>query len=65
MILPLALLAAFPLDSVRRKPAAAVPAPRFACSTMPCSEAEMALVAALAAVLSGETGLSGDIGRAR
>ena len=65
MVLPLALLAAFPLDSVRRRPAAAVPAPRLACSTMPCNEAEMTLVAALAAVLSGETGLSGDIGRAR
>lgn len=64
MILLFALAAAFSLDSVRRRPAAAVPAPLLACWTMPCREAEMALVAALAAVFSGEAGLSGDVGRA-
>jgi hypothetical protein len=39
-------------------------APRFACSSMPCIDAEMADVAAVAAVLSGEAGLRGDVGRA-
>lgn len=68
-ILPLPVAAAaaaatFSLEAVRRRPAAALPAPRLACSTIPCKEAEMALVAALAAVLRGEAGLSGDVGRA-
>ncbi len=65
--MPLAFAAAvavFSLEAVRRRLAVAVPAPRLACSTIPCSEAEMALVAALAAVLSGEAGLSGELGRA-
>ncbi len=59
-----AAVAAFSLEAVRLRPAAAFPAPRLACSTIPCREAEMALVAALAAVLRGEAGLRGDVGRA-
>lgn len=51
------------LHAVRRKPA--WPPPRLACSTIPWREAEMAFVAALAAVLRGEAGLRGEGGRAR
>jgi hypothetical protein len=53
----------FSLLSVRVRPRAVAPAPRFACSTMPCSEAVMALVATEAAAFRGEAGLRGDIGR--
>lgn len=54
----------FSLLAVRPRPRAVAPAPRLACSTMPCREALIALVAAEAAVLSGEAGLRGDVGRA-
>jgi hypothetical protein len=54
---------AFSLEAVRFTPAATLPAPRFACSTIPCSEADMALVAEFVAVLSGEAGFSGEAGR--
>jgi hypothetical protein len=59
-----AAVAALSFEAVRRRPAVAFPAPLLACSTIPCKEAEMALVAALAAVLSGEAGLRGEVGRA-
>lgn len=49
---------AFSLDAV-------LPVPRFACSTIPCSDAEIALVATEAAVFRGEAGFRGDIGRAK
>ena len=55
---------AFSLLAVRVRPRAVTPAPRLACSTMPCSEALMALVAAEAAVFKGEAGFRGDVGRA-
>jgi hypothetical protein len=54
----------FSLLAVPVKPRAVAPAPRLACSTMPCREALIALVAAEAAVLSGEAGFRGDVGRA-
>ena len=38
--------------------------PRFACSIMPCTLAEIADVAAVAADLKGEAGLRGETGRA-
>lgn len=38
--------------------------PRFACSIIPCTLAEIAEVAAVAADLKGEAGLSGEMGRA-
>ena len=60
-ILP--LLPVFSFDAVRRKLDPAVPAPRLACSTMPWREAEIALVAALAADFRGEAGLRGEVGR--
>lgn len=54
---------AFSLEAVRvNLPAAAVP--RLALSIMPCIEAEIALDAADAAVLSGEAGFNGETGRA-
>lgn len=54
----------FSLLAVRPRPRAVAPAPRFACSTMPWREALMALEATEAAVLSGEAGFRGDVGRA-
>lgn len=53
----LAVAVVLSFDAVRFRRAAA---PRFACSNMPCMLAETAV----AAVLSGEAGLSGDVGRA-
>ena len=38
--------------------------PRLACSIIPCTLAEMADVAAVAADLNGEAGFSGEMGRA-
>lgn len=53
----------FSFDAVRAS-RDAWPWPRLACSIIPCTEAEMAEVAAFAAVLSGDVGFSGDTGRA-
>lgn len=54
----------FSFEAVRARRAVAAPVPRFACSTMPCREAEIAEVAAEAADLSGEAGFRGEVGRA-
>lgn len=51
------VVVALSFDAVRLRRAVA---PRFACSYMPCTLAETAV----AAVLSGEAGLRGDVGRA-
>lgn len=55
------VVAGFSFDAVRVSFAVVL---RFACSIMPCIEAEMAEVAAVAAVLNGDAGLRGDVGRA-
>jgi hypothetical protein len=54
---------AFSREAVRLSLPAAAAVPRFVDSIMPCIDADMALVAADAADLSGETGLMGDAGR--
>lgn len=53
----------FSRDAVRLSLPAAAAVPRLVDSIMPCIDAEMALVAADAAVLKGDAGLSGDTGR--
>lgn len=68
-ILPRVLAAAgftgdvFSLDAVRLSFPAAAAVPRLVDSIIPCMEAEIALVAADAAVLNGEAGLRGETGR--
>lgn len=58
------VVVAFSLDAVRVNFAVAA-VPRFACSSIPCTEAEIAEVAAVAADLNGEVGFIGDMaGRA-
>lgn len=61
----MAAFAAFSLEAVRALDAAvfAVAVPLFACSTMPAIEAVKADVAAEAAVLRGDAGFNGDVGR--
>ena len=54
----------FSREAVRDSLPAVALVPRLACSTMPWKEAEIAVVAAVAAVLKGEAGLSGETGRA-
>ena len=61
---PVAVVVVFSREAVRDNLPAVALVPRLACSTMPWKEAEMALVAAVAAVLKGEGGLSGETGRA-
>lgn len=51
-------------DVVREALAAVAAVPRFACSIMPCTDAEIADVATDATDLSGDAGLSGEMGRA-
>jgi hypothetical protein len=53
----------FSREAVRLSLPAAAAVPRFVDSIISCMDAEIALVAADAADLSGETGLTGDVGR--
>jgi len=62
--IPTAIAIGLSRDVVRVSLPAVAAVLRLACSTMPWMEAEMALVAAEAADLSGEMGLRGEIGRA-
>lgn len=53
----------FSREAVRLRVSAAAAVRRLVDSIMPCMDAEMALVAAEAADLKGEVGLSGEVGR--
>ena len=55
----------FSREAVRLNLPAAAAVPRLVDSIIPCIDAEMALVAAEAAVLKGEAGLRGEIGRVK